>query len=280
MKKYLLLVLMFILCACQPQVLVSTATPTQSPPSQPTPTPSPTLTPTVAATALPEPSSTPLPAFDVCSPLEEETLQSLPLILTNPLDIPPSFGQDTGHHGIDFAYYQRGNRLSIEGIEIYAMMAGKTVLTLDDDIPYGYAIMIETPLSDLPEAVQEILLAGYLPVPEDPNYRLSCPEVPVPALTGEYAVYHLYAHMQARSKLNRGEPIACGDKLGTVGNTGYSSNPHLHLETRLGPSSAAFETMAHYENTNTSEQIGNYCLWRMSGYYQLFDPFILFDIAD
>jgi murein DD-endopeptidase MepM/ murein hydrolase activator NlpD len=229
---------------------------------------------------LPEPSPTPLPTFDICSPLEEETLQSLPLILTNPLKIPPAFGQDTGHHGIDFAYYQRGDRLSIEGIEIYAIMAGKTVLTLDDDIPYGYAIMIETPLSDLPEAVQEVLLAGYSPVPEDPNYRLYCPEVPVPTLTGEYAVYHLYAHMQARSELNRGDPINCGDKLGTVGNTGYSSNPHLHLETRLGPSGASFETMAHYENTNTPEQIGNYCLWRMSGYYQLFDPFILFEAAD
>jgi hypothetical protein len=31
--------------------------------------------------------------------------------------------------------------MSIEGIEIYAIMAGKTVLTLtDDDIPYGYAL--------------------------------------------------------------------------------------------------------------------------------------------
>lgn len=279
MKKFLFLGLMFILCSCQPQGLASTATPTQPLPQQ-TLTPSPTPTATVTATAPPEPSPTRLPVFDICSPLEEETLQSLPLILTNPLDIPPSFGQDTGHHGVDFAYYQRGDRMSIEGIEIYAILAGKTVLTLDNDIPYGYAIMIETPLSDLPEAVQEGLLASYLPVPEDPNYRLSCPEVPVPTLTGEYAVYHLYAHMQARSELNRGDPIVCGDKLGTVGNTGYSSNPHLHLETRLGPSSAAFETMAHYENTNTSEQIGNYCLWRLSGHYQLFDPFILFDIAD
>ncbi|MBW6465587.1 MAG: M23 family metallopeptidase [Brevefilum sp.] len=279
MRKYLPLVLAFLLCACQPQGLVSTATPAQPLPTATT-TPSPPPLPTVTLTPLPTRSSTPYPTFEVCSPLEDETLQSLPLILTNPLVIPPSFGQDTGHHGVDFAYYQRGDRMSIEGIEIYAIMAGKTVLTLDDDIPYGYAVIIETPLSDLPEAVQQVLLTGYLPVPKDPNYRLSCPEVPVPALTGELSVYHLYAHMEARSALNRGDPIACGDKLGTVGNTGYSSNPHLHLETRLGPSGADFKTMAHYESTNTTEQIGNYCLWRMSGYYQLFDPFILFDSVD
>jgi hypothetical protein len=103
MRKYLPLVLVFLLCACQPQGLVSTATPTQP---LPTATTRPSLTPipTVTLTALPTPSSTPLPTFEVCSPLEDETLQSLPIILTNPLVIPPSFGQDTGHHGVDFAY--------------------------------------------------------------------------------------------------------------------------------------------------------------------------------
>jgi hypothetical protein len=78
MKKYLFPILMFILCACQPQVLVSTATPTQSPPSQPTSTSSPTLTPTIAATILPEPSPTPLPTFDICSPLEEKPFRACP----------------------------------------------------------------------------------------------------------------------------------------------------------------------------------------------------------
>lgn len=279
MKKYLLLVLVLLLCACQSEPMAGTVTPTQPPP-QPTYTPSPTLTPTITVSLTSEPSLTPTPVFKVCSPLEDETFASLPLILTNPLIIPSSFGQDTGHHGVDFAYYRRGDRLSIEGIEIYAVLSGTTVLTLDDDIPYGYAILIETPLSDLPEPVQSALLAGYLPVPDDPNYRLYCPEVPRPEQTGEFSVYHLYAHMEVRPDYKRGDPIECGATLGTVGNTGYSSNPHLHLETRLGPAGAHFKTMAHYENTNTPEQMGNYCLWRMSGYYQLFDPFILFDAAE
>lgn len=279
MKKYLLLVLVLFLCTCQPEPLASTATPTQPPPT-PTQTSSPTQTPTATATPTLEPSLTPTPVFEVCSPLEDETFESLPLIMYNPLDIPPSFGQDTGHHGVDFAYYRRGNRLSIEGVEIYAIMTGITVLTLDDVLPYGYAILIETPLSALPAPIQAVLLADYLSVPDDPNYRLYCPEVALPELTGEYSIYHLYAHMEAQPEYKRGDPIDCGDTLGTVGNTGYSSAPHLHLETRLGPAGAHFKTMAHYDNRNTPEQMGNYCLWRMSGYFQLFDPFILFNTAE
>lgn len=283
MIKYALLLLSLFLSACQPATLASTASPTQPLP-QPTHTASATLVTTATATAtatpIPEPSPTPIPPFEICSPLEDETFESLPLILSKPLDIPHTFGDDTGHHGVDFAYFQRGDRLSIEGVEIYAIMAGKTVLTLDDHIPYGYTVIIETPLVDLPIHIQELLLDGYQPVPENPYYRLICPEVPLPVITGEYAVYHLYAHLEVHPAFNRGNPIACGEILGTVGNTGYSSNPHLHLETRLGPSGMHFETMAHYEPTYTPEQRGNYCLWRMSGYYQIFDPFILFDAAE
>ena len=282
MKNWSLLVLVVLLSACRSTIASNTpgdVLTTQAPPVTQTLTPTNTTTPTPVAT-VETPSPTPaITSFEVCSPLEEETFETLPLILINPLEI-PSFGQDTGHHGVDFAYFRRGERESIEGIEIYAILSGRTVLTLDDDIPYGYTVLIETPLSDLPQDLQENLLAGYLPVPQDPNYRLFCPEVTPPALTSEFSVYHLYAHMQVRPGFNRGDPIPCGAMLGTVGNTGYSSNPHLHLETRLGPSGAAFETMAHYENTNSLEQMSNYCLWRMSGYYQLFDPYLLFDAAE
>ena len=276
MKKCIFIILIIILSACQSNPMTSTSLPltdTVQPSAKPTKTIPVTSTQTQTQTAI-LPTETPIP-FEVCVPLEDETFESLPLILANPLDI-PGFGQDTGHHGLDFAYFQRGDRPSIQGIQIYAILSGRTVLTLDDDIPYGYTIMLETPLGDLPEWLAEKLMSGYLPVPEDPHYRLNCPPIEPPVHTGAYSVYHLYAHMEERPNSIPGEWNPCGKTLGTVGNSGYSSNPHLHLETRLGPSGASFQTIAHYENTNTPEQMANYCLWRMSGHYQLFDPFILF----
>jgi murein DD-endopeptidase MepM/ murein hydrolase activator NlpD len=209
--------------------------------------------------------------------LEDETFTSLKVIISKPLDI-PSFGQDTGHQGVDFIYFQRGERTSIQSIEIYAILSGSVVLTLDDNYPYGYTILLETPLSDLPPELQSELMAAYLPVPEDPHYRLYCPDVHPPQPTGDYSVYHLYAHFEVYPDFHKGETVQCGEILGTVGNSGYSSSPHLHLETRLGPSGADFTTMAHYQSSITEEQMSNYCLWRMSGYYQLFDPFVLFPI--
>jgi hypothetical protein len=140
-------------------------------------------------------------------------------------------------------------------------------------------VLVETSLTNLPQTLQDDLMANYQPVPEDPGYRLYCPDVTPPQITGDYSVYHLYAHFETKPDFNIGDTIDCGEKLGTVGNTGYSSNPHLHLETRLGPSGASLTTMAHYLNTATVEQMANYCLWRMSGYYQLFDPEILFSSA-
>ena len=251
------------------------------------PTATPTQSPTITETVIIQPTFTQAAAtlppinFEVCSPLEDETFETLPLIISKPLDI-PGFGQDTGHHGVDFAYFKRGEQISIEGIEIYSILNGTTVLTLEDDNPwhpYGFAVLVETPLTELPELLQQELLAGYLDVPDDPHYRLYCPDVINPVITGSFSVYHLYAHLEAIPTFSRGEEIICGSTIGMVGNTGQSSNPHLHLETRLGPSGASFTNMAHYD-TFTLEELSNYCLWRMSGYYQLFDPFLLFDADD
>lgn len=45
--------------------------------------------------------------------------------------------------------------------------------------------------------------------------------------------YLLYAHMDTVA-VRRGQNVAVGQQLGTIGDTGFSLGPHLHLEMRLG----------------------------------------------
>jgi len=280
MKFFLLMMAALLLSGCRN---VGVSPDPTTPTSTLAPTGSSTLTATLAPSFTPQPptathTGTSIP-FQACCPLEEETFDSLPLILVNPLKIPP-IGKDEGHHGLDFAYYQRGARESIQGIEIYAILSGQTVLTLENLIPYGYTILIETPLDQLPEPLQQTLLTIYQPVPENVVYQGECPPLSPPEETGEISVYHLYAHMEVLPSFRPGDPITCGQKLGTVGNTGRSSNPHLHLETRLGPSGLNLTSMAFYSPGYSEQQRAAYCLWRMSGHYQLFDPFLLFPSSE
>ena len=264
------------LSACQPQTVASTSIPAEKTPAQTsTSLPTATITTTTEPTQAPSTATITEEVIWVCSPLEDETIESLPLIIVNPLVIPP-IGRDDGHHGVDFAYYRRGDRESIQGIEVYAIIKGRVVLTMADNTPYGYAILIETPLSDLPKDLQEDLEDLNQPLPDDVQYQGECPQFNPPRSMDELSIYTLYAHLEEKPNYLPGESVPCGAALGIVGNTGRSSNPHLHLETRLGPANAEIGDMAFYETRYTEEQRANYCLWRMSGFFQLFDPFIIF----
>lgn len=44
--------------------------------------------------------------------------------------------------------------------------------------------------------------------------------------------YSLYAHLSSRV-VNEGDTITAGQKLGVIGNSGYSSGTHLHFEVNL-----------------------------------------------
>jgi hypothetical protein len=49
----------------------------------------------------------------------------------------------------------------------------------------------------------------------------------------KYGFYTKYAHLQ-RTYVRPGQDISQGDVLGTMGNTGLSTGPHLHYEVRIG----------------------------------------------
>ena len=153
---------------------------------------------------------------------------------------------------------------------------------LDHDIEYhekGGMILIETPMEMLPDG---ILPPGVLPtpIPAD-NIALfdPCAQNPLfedmPSIQMDVqhrSVYSLYSHLKDKPAFQVGDMVTCGQTVGTVGITGNSVAEHLHLEIRIGPSAALFDTFAMYQPDVTAEERYNYCIWSTSGRFQAIDP--------
>lgn len=237
-------------------------------PSAPTLEPSETLSAKTAAV-----TSTVSP-ISVCSPFLGYDASELLAAVSNPFHPPPP-GSDDPHQAIDLAVVQSG--IALAGEPVQAALAGRVALIVQDRFPYGNAILIETPLSALPLGPQA---AGSLPTPAPtlpPHPALTCPTLE-PALetaSGERSLYLLYAHLEAVEPFAVDEPVECGQYLGRVGQSGNALNPHLHLEARVGPAGARFAGMAHYESRAWPAEMAAYCLWRVSGVFQLVDPWIV-----
>jgi murein DD-endopeptidase MepM/ murein hydrolase activator NlpD len=243
-----------------PSVTIKPATATLNP-STPTFTP---LSPTATFTATPQ--------VEVCSPLQGVSLGELPQIVTNAFD-PPRPGLDDGHHGVDLAFYRFGDRVGMLGVPVLSVLPGRVAAAVKDRPPYGNMIIIETPLESVPATWEAALqLPTLAPTVTPPN--LTCPVQPDFANldVNRRSLYLLYAHMNKPSPLKPGQPVACGNPLGEVGTTGNSVNPHLHLEVRIGPAGARFDGMAHYIGNATTQEMLNYCAWRVSGLFQMTDP--------
>jgi murein DD-endopeptidase MepM/ murein hydrolase activator NlpD len=208
----------------------------------------------------PQPTQTELPTgvweredIRLHSPLAKHMISDLPGLVSSPYT-GPSVGDDARHHGVDFCYFPEGEEEFIEGAVIQAILPGKVVSVQEDTMPYGHMVMIETPSRDLPP--------GYF----------SWLEIHA----GE-SLYHLYAHLQDAPGFRLGENVEGGQMLGRVGRTGYYIVvPHLHLETRIGPSGAEFEGLAYYDPDATEEERAAYEMWRTSGSFKHFDPMRLF----
>lgn len=143
-----------------------------------------------------------------------------------------------------------------------------------DRFPFGNALIIETPLD---EATLAWLAPVEIPTPAadpTPQTALTCPGGFEPSFANpdQRSLYILYAHLQQPSTLTLGDPVSCGQGLGTVGQSGNALNPHLHFEVRIGPSGLRMNSMAHYDASASAEEMSNYCLWSVSEKLQLIDP--------
>lgn len=236
--------------------------------------------PSVPTTPFATPTPTPPPKTSLCSPLKDISLEELPGIISNPYAAPAP-GMDDGHHGVDLGFYRFGDHVGMRGWPVLSSLAGKVAGVILDRPPYGNAILIETPLDELPNAW---LPALQIPEPVSaatPSAALSCPTATpaaqFPAESGR-SLYILYAHFDQPPLLKTGDTVACGQQIGVVGTSGMSVNEHLHFELRAGTSGATFSTMAHYDTSTTPEEMASYCIWRISGQFQLLDPMKLLSI--
>jgi murein DD-endopeptidase MepM/ murein hydrolase activator NlpD len=215
----------------------------------------------------------------LCSPLEGLTLAQLPQIDVNPF-VAPHPGKDDGHTGVDFSYWSRGTRTTMLGLPVYSALPGKVAAVLPNRLPYGNAVIIETPLDMLPSGwLNALQLPGPVPTVA-PAPVMMCTEPAEPANwdINKRSLYVLYAHLYQPAIVKPGENLNCGQQIGGVGTTGMSSNDHLHFEVRVGPSGATFASMAYYDTSASLEEMSTYCEWRISQLFELIDPMKLISL--
>jgi murein DD-endopeptidase MepM/ murein hydrolase activator NlpD len=217
-----------------------------------------------------------VPNSQIGSPLEGFGVGDLKELVSQEFKDPPP-GEDTGHHGVDFAFWNRGNK-PILGDPILSVFPGKVAMANSQEKPpYGNVLIIETPFTSVPQSLIQSIKIPTQPIGTTINNKLNCPDLSTDKWNStSKSLYTLYAHMISAPIVKPGEDIQLGQTVGYVGNSGYSSAPHLHLEMRIGPSGATFSSMGHYDPITTEEDRHNYCNWRVSGVFQMFDPMDLF----
>jgi murein DD-endopeptidase MepM/ murein hydrolase activator NlpD len=160
------------------------------------------------------------------------------------------------------------------------VLDGKVAAVINNRFPYGNMVIIESPITAIPDAGKtDHPLPTREPI-QTPDPALTCPagKDDYHPKSGDLSLYLLYAHLNQPVNLKIGEKVTCGQVIGAVGTTGNSVNYHLHLETRIGPSGAIFDSLGHYMNNVTEQEMHNYCMWRVSGVFQMVDPMIFFSV--
>lgn len=212
----------------------------------------------------------------ICLPLPGMNLQELHAAVSNPYN-PPPLGSDDPHQGVDLAIQH--NRIALAGSPVMSILRGQVSAVIDNRFPYGYALLVETPIRDIPDVSG---LAGQLPTPmptlaSHPSLTCPKPDNPPNWDIEHRFLYILYAHLVNRPAFQPGESISCGQEIGFIGQSGNALNPHVHIEIRIGPAQARLASLSHYDSRATLQEMSNYCTWRVSGLFQHIDPFFLLD---
>jgi murein DD-endopeptidase MepM/ murein hydrolase activator NlpD len=248
------------------------------------PYPSTTFTTVITPSSTPNPTETPSPsptievASHVCSPLQGIPLEKLRLITSNTFKpFPPYIEDGEGHPAIDFSFYQFEGYSTFENFPIQSILPGRVILIENDRYPYGFMVLIETPVSQIDSGFFSTI-PRPTPLPES-NYSIGdrCPVQGKPVTydpTSE-SIYVLYAHLSSLPSVQTGDLVSCGELIGFAGKTGNAAEDHLHLELRLGPSNVAFNSIASYQASATIEERYNYCIWSLSGVFRAIDPAVL-----
>jgi murein DD-endopeptidase MepM/ murein hydrolase activator NlpD len=242
----------------------------------PTPTALPTQTDTIAS----PPTATGMPMPQICSPLEGYSLPQIPDTITNLFNLPAP-GSDDPHQAVDLSDLAENSQVAIEGRSVKTILSGQVASVIHERFPYGNALLVETPLDEIPSA-----WSAYLELPDSvpeaaPHSVLICPQTEENNSwqdDGKRSLYLLYAHLQMQPTLQLDDRVECGQAIGAIGMSGNALNPHLHLEVRVGPAGARFTSMAHYDSSATPQEMKNYCDWRVSNLFQPVDPLKLFSL--
>jgi murein DD-endopeptidase MepM/ murein hydrolase activator NlpD len=241
-----------------------------------TETTAPTITPTPTPTSTEIPTPTQDIATGVCSPLKGIGLEKLYRITSNKYQSPDPY-VESGHPAIDFSFYQFEDFTTFVNFPLQAVLPGKVIMVENNRYPYGYMLLVETPLSQIDPSFLPFI-PQPTPLPES-VYTMDerCPVSGSPVTWDDStkSLYVLYAHLSQLPDLKVDDDVSCGQPIGFAGTTGHSAEDHIHLEMRIGPSKAQFNPMAEYHSSATLEERYNYCIWSLSGVFRPFDPAIL-----
>ncbi len=165
-----------------------------------------------------------------CS-VQEIIHSAVPLSLTLPLSGTFLQGFWFAHHGIDIG--------SAVGRPVVAMQSGRVVMAGWNSQGYGLLVKLQHEDISLGPAPAFSPLPQHIAMPLEVSINMTSAlpitltQVLTVSLAPTMSVTSLYGHL-SRVLVREGQWVQAGQTIGTVGLTGRTTGPHLHVELRVG----------------------------------------------